>query len=226
MKVTKLLEARAGAMTARTATVGRAAAARFRIDRPARAVGTLSPEAERWLSMAVPDTAVTVTGVAGGVGTSTVTALLRSALRMWRTGDGELTVTDVGTDPWLDGAQLDDPHQVVVVVCPAHERGLGAAADAVRQIGARSADPDSARRVVVAVVATSGPGCGARRALTVAAGQVDAPVIVIPQCTAIAPGDVTSDVARLDVAGPVSALAAAVVQAARARCRLPLRAGA
>lgn len=220
MNVTGVVKARAGAMAARAGSAVRGALAPFRIDRPARAVGSLSPEAERWLSLAVPDTAVTVTGVVGGAGASTVASLLRSALRLWRTGDGELTITDVGNDPWLDGAQLDDPHQVVVVVCPAHERGLAAAADAVRQIGARSGDPDSARRVVVAVVATSGPGCGAQRALAVTAGVVDAPVIVIPRCTAIAPGSFTSDMARLDIAGPVSALAAAVVQAARARCRV------
>lgn len=209
---------RMDAITARARSAARQAAARCLPERPARSVGTLTPEAERWLRLPVPDTEVTVTGVAGGVGTTTVATLLRSSLRLWRTGDGELTVTDVGIEPWLGGTELDDPGTVVVVVCPAHERGLVAAAEAVRRIAERSADDEVHRRVVVAVVASSGPGCGTRRALSVAAGLTNVPVVVIGQCKEIAPGNFTTDVARLDVAGPLTALAAAVVRAARSRC--------
>lgn len=205
-------------ITRRVRSTLRGAAARYLPERPARSVGTLAPEAERWMSLRVPDTEVLVTGVSGGVGASTVATLLRSSLRLWRTGDGEVTVTDVGIEPWLGGAQLDDPGQVVVVVCPAHERGLVAAAEAVRRIAERTADDEVHRRVVIAVVASSGPGCGSRRALSVAARVTNAQVVVIGQCKEIAPGNFTTDVARLDVAGPLTALTAAVVCAARSRC--------
>lgn len=143
----------------------------------------LAPETERWLTTPVrPGTPVVVAGVAGGVGTTTVAALLWTALHAARPGrvgmldrsggsfatlvgegagavaDGsaDLVVQDLGPHALTPGAEALDPAgRVVVVVCGAHRDGLRSAAEALRGLAARTGQ-DATRRTVVVPVAAVG----------------------------------------------------------------------
>ena len=148
----------------------------------------LSPEAARWLAIPLQrGVRVVVAGVAGGVGTTTVAAALWWALDQYRDGgaavdrgdgslvarlphepgdragqhsrEADLTVHDLGACALtvLAGV-LDDPDQVVVVVCGAHDAGLVAARQAlVSPTTRRETCGTGRRRTVVVPVAVAGP---------------------------------------------------------------------
>lgn len=148
----------------------------------------LPPEAARWLATPLPPgMRVVVAGVAGGVGTTTVAAALWWALDTYRDGgaaavdhgggslaarlphepggtggrsrEPDLTVHDLGAHALTSQAiVLDDPGQVVVVVCGAHDAGLAAAHRALISLATRSGACGAApQRVVVVPVAVAGP---------------------------------------------------------------------
>ncbi|WP_456845863.1 hypothetical protein [Cellulomonas sp. P5_C6] len=163
----------------------------------------LAPEAHRWLTGPVPDgTRVVVAGVAGGVGTTTVAALVWRALdaaapgrcglldhsggtlharaASSRTG-GQVVVHDLGPHALAaDSPALEDPSAVVVVVCASHSAGLAAATRALEALAPRS--PGLDRRALVVPVAVSGPGLAAR--------EHPANVLALPRSRALAAGGV------------------------------------
>ncbi|MEE6286663.1 hypothetical protein V2J52_03220 [Georgenia sp. MJ173] len=139
-------------------------------------MSVLAPEARRWLDSRLPPGArVTVAGVAGGVGVTTVTGLLWWALTTY--GDHAVKLVDHGggslharlpvaaptrtPDLTLHDAgavaltALRD-HAPLVLVCGAHEAGLRDVATSLKQY---ATGPDDAwHRCVVVPVATTGTG--------------------------------------------------------------------
>lgn len=169
------------------------------------------PEVARRLDEPVPaGLRVTVGGVAGGVGTTTVTALLRAAAA-WRTGPGRLEVVDGGREPWLTGP----PGDVVVVVCAATPASLNDALAAARAV----TGPAGLGRVVVAPVAVRGRGPGDAALLRAAADRPGCAVVPVPQDRALAAGAGTwgpGGLAAVPAVAPRAvALLAAVLDAAR-----------
>ena len=161
----------------------------------------LAPEARRWLTGPVPDgTRVVVAGVAGGVGTTTVAALIwrllgdRCGLRdhsggslSARTGatvsDGPVVVHDLGPHALAgESAALEDPGAVVVLVCASTASGLAAAVRAFDALEPRS--PGLHDRALIVTVPVSGPGLGAVELR----GPV--PVLGLPRSRALAAGGV------------------------------------
>ena len=196
--------------------------------------GASGTEADRWLGAPLLPVRVVVHGVAGGVGTSTVTGLLRAVLEIRAAGpdrpvaaaDGPLTVEDRGSATLLPGA--GDRAVVPVVVCPATVAGLAAAA---RLLGVRAdAGPDSApasHRAVVAAVPVTGPGLDGRALLDTARGAgITDEVVALPRSRALAAasGPAATAVDPL-LAGRLAALGAAVVRCARWRAAVPHREG-
>lgn len=139
----------------------------------------LVPESRRWLDAPLPAGArVTVAGVAGGVGTTTLTGLLWWTLTTYASrsvglldhGGGalharlpaasptrtpDLVVHDAGPVA-LSGAPTLAAAAPLVVVCAATAAGIDAATTAVRELTPR---PEEAwRRCVVVPVATTGAG--------------------------------------------------------------------
>ncbi|WP_413453002.1 hypothetical protein AA0Y32_03660 [Georgenia phoenicis] len=169
------------------------------------------PEARRWLDAPVPPGArVTVAGVAGGVGTTTVTGLLWWALTTY--GHRRVALLDHGggslaarlpSAPPVPAADLElhDAGSLVgaaahlpgacVLVCGAHAAGLTAAATAVRDGGAHG------RCVVVPVAVTGTALPGAALLATARRLGLDAPLVPLHRSRALAAGG--------DVPGPETA---------------------
>lgn len=142
-------------------------------------MSVLVPEARRWLDAPLPAGArITVAGVAGGAGTTTVTGLLWWVLTTYASravglldhGGGalharlptaaparapELELHDAGPVA-LPGAPALASVAPLVVVCAATGAGIDAATAAVR--GLVPGPDDAARRCVVVPVATTGTG--------------------------------------------------------------------
>jgi len=165
----------------------------------------LAPEARRWLTGPIPaGTRVVVAGVAGGVGTTTVAALLARTLGATITDHsggslaaragvveaggslagragvaqaGDSVVHDLGPHAGAtSGSALENPDVVVVIVCASHARGLAAARDAVAALMPRTVDLE--QRTILVPVAVSG-----------SRHPVKAPdVIRIPRSRALAAG--------------------------------------
>lgn len=204
--------------------------------RPAAPLGT--PEAERWLTMPLrPGLRVVVAGVAGGVGTTTVAALVARALAPHRDvepadrsggalevraglGVGSEGVDGVGTDGFGTGPSgtaragtasagvepglvvqdlgphaltpgsnvLDDPGQVVIVVCGPHAEGLADALAAVHALGARTGEPDPSDRVVVVPVGVTRGLRGAALRRRAAELGLRAAVVPVPHDRVLAVG--------------------------------------
>lgn len=137
----------------------------------------LAPESRRWFDTPLPSRAqVTVAGVAGGVGTTTVTALLWWALTTYSShavglsdhGGGALAARLPRATPSpAPGLVLHDAGAValtgrlatsgpLVLVCSATEPGIQATASALHEL---TAGPEDAwQRAVVVPVATAGAG--------------------------------------------------------------------
>ncbi len=192
----------------------------------------LAPEAHRWLTGPLPDgTRVVVAGVAGGVGTTTVAALLRQVLGARcglrdhsggtlhaRAGaapasdDGVVVVVvvhDLGPHALArDSAALEDPGAVVVLVCPSHRAGLASAVRALESLEPRS--PGLRERAMIVPVAVSGPGLPVRE-LT-----ADVPVLALPRSRALAAGGALPPAERdLRATRAAAVVAAEVVRRAR-----------
>ncbi|WP_421742483.1 hypothetical protein [Cellulomonas sp.] len=187
----------------------------------------LAPEAHRWLTGPVPDgTRVVVAGVAGGVGTTTVAALVgrmldgRCALldhsggrlhaRAGSTSSrGPVVVHDLGPHALAgESPALEDPGAVIVLVCASHTAGLAAAVRAFETLEPRS--PGLHGRALIVPVAVSGPGLGARE-LT---GPV--PVLGLPRSRALAAGGVLPPLDRdLRATRAAGVIGAEVVRRAR-----------
>lgn len=200
---------------------------------------TLPPEAGRWLAAPAPaGTRVAVAGVAGGVGTTTVTALLWWALRdhqpvgLLDHGGGtlaarlpahtppaapRLVLHDVGPFALTPAPALQDPGQVLVVVCAT--AALDAAAEAVAALTRGPADARA--RAVLVPVAVAGRSPGPVRLLA-EADALGLPCAVVPlgrHRALAAGGDVPGPGLDADVDRAhrtATALAAEVVRCARA----------
>lgn len=175
-----------------------------------------APEAGRWLATPVREgTPVVVSGVAGGVGATTVTRLLE-ALLLEAGRAGDLEVRDVGRDGPATGA-ADAPGTVVVLVCGATRAGVAAAAEVLAALAMRTGDGTVPARSVVAAVPVAGRG-GAPTDLLAAvrSRQPGAELVVLPRSRALAAGGRLPTAAEDPaVDGRGVALLAAVVRAAR-----------
>jgi len=190
----------------------------------------LAPEAHRWLTGPVPDgTRVVVAGVAGGVGTTTVAALVQQMLdgrctlldhsggtlhaRAGTSGStgarGGVVVHDLGPHALAgESAALEDPGAVVVLVCASHAAGLAAAVQAYDALDPRS--PGLHGRALIVPVSVSGPGLGAKAL----GGPV--PVLGLPRSRALAAGGVLPPPDRdLRATRAAGVIAAEVVRRAR-----------
>ncbi len=200
-------------------------------------MSVLTPEARRWLDAPLPTGArVTVAGVAGGVGTTTVTGLLWWALTTYgaRTvglldhGGGvlharlpaasptrapDLVLHDAGPVA-LTRAPALTAAAPLVIVCGATELGVETATTAVRELASEPAD--AWRRCVVVPVSTAGPGLPGAE-LRDRAHRLGLPAAVVPlrhSRPLAAGGDVpapgqsraTTDVYRSAVAVAVEAM--------------------
>ncbi|WP_225752723.1 hypothetical protein [Actinotalea sp. Marseille-Q4924] len=175
-----------------------------------------APEAARWLRTPVREgTGVAVVGVAGGVGVTTVTALLAVVLREWER-DGDLVVRDVGRDGIPAGA-ADGPDVVVVVVCGATRAGIAAADDALGDLVTRTGDAHAAGRAVVVAVPVAGRGTAPADLLAgLRAVRPGTALVVLPRSRALAAGGrLPTSAEDPAVHGRAAALAAEVVRAAR-----------
>lgn len=165
-----------------------------------------------------PGTRIVVAGVAGGVGTTTVAAIIWATLTRHRarpvgaldhsTGrlffrlphgaedtcaqarlSPEISVHDLGPHALTDQASaLDNLHSTVLIVCGAHHRGLENAAEAMAHMTSRTGSPGTQHRCLVVPVAVNGKTT--RGPLTQAANDLGltANFIHLPHIRLLAPG--------------------------------------